>query len=262
MRHVIVSGWGWAAAVLAIVVGGGGCSYFQEPHVVKGRELFQYYCAQCHGPKGKGNGFNAEYLDPRPRDLTDSREEYLGPQTNEEVYETLSREIKEEHETTDDENWVPAIMPTFKYTLSDEDRWSLVAYVRTLQKNDAGAVDFTQPLSTERYVAPVTAKISLADYKPDQLKGLEEKGKHLYESKYICSSCHVIDGKGGHLGPDLSRSGIRLNSWWVYRWIKAPQSMQRHTKMPNFGMSDDEALAITAYLATLRSDTTIESAQE
>ncbi|MBI3621601.1 MAG: cytochrome c [Nitrospirae bacterium] len=249
---------GWAVAVLAIMVGVGGCSFFQDPHVTKGRELFQYYCIHCHGPKGKGDGFNAKFLDPHPRDLTDSREEYIGPQTNEEIYATLSRDIVEEKDTKPEDNWVPAIMPTFKYTLSDEERWSIVAYVRTLQKNEAGKVDFSKPLSTERHAAQVTAKISLADYKPDQLKALEEKGAHLYRSKFVCSSCHAIDEKGGHVGPDLSRSGIRLNPWWVYRWIKAPQSIKRDTKMPNFGLSDDEALAITAYLSTLRSDKTIE----
>lgn len=37
----------------------------------EGRALFQHYCATCHGPEGRGDGFNAYNLDPRPRDLAD-----------------------------------------------------------------------------------------------------------------------------------------------------------------------------------------------
>lgn len=35
-------------------------------------ELFGRYCSVCHGLTGKGDGFNAYNLDPKPRDFTDS----------------------------------------------------------------------------------------------------------------------------------------------------------------------------------------------
>ena len=37
----------------------------------QGEYLFNKYCAICHGESGKGDGFNAYNLDPRPRDLSD-----------------------------------------------------------------------------------------------------------------------------------------------------------------------------------------------
>jgi mono/diheme cytochrome c family protein len=37
----------------------------------QGRELFAHYCATCHGTEGRGDGFNAYSLDPKPRDLGD-----------------------------------------------------------------------------------------------------------------------------------------------------------------------------------------------
>jgi mono/diheme cytochrome c family protein len=37
----------------------------------QGRVLFQHYCATCHGPEGRGDGFNSYNLDPGPRDLSD-----------------------------------------------------------------------------------------------------------------------------------------------------------------------------------------------
>ncbi|HEY3216320.1 MAG TPA: cytochrome c [Candidatus Eisenbacteria bacterium] len=38
----------------------------------EGRSLYRHYCLNCHGEAGKGDGFNAYNLDPRPRSLADS----------------------------------------------------------------------------------------------------------------------------------------------------------------------------------------------
>ncbi len=37
----------------------------------QGKALYGKYCAVCHGEEGKGDGFNAYNLDPKPRDFTD-----------------------------------------------------------------------------------------------------------------------------------------------------------------------------------------------
>ncbi len=39
----------------------------------QGKVLYTKYCAVCHGEGGKGDGFNAYNLDPKPRDFTDPR---------------------------------------------------------------------------------------------------------------------------------------------------------------------------------------------
>ena len=36
----------------------------------KGKRLYKQYCSLCHGEGGKGDGFNAFNLNPRPADLT------------------------------------------------------------------------------------------------------------------------------------------------------------------------------------------------
>jgi mono/diheme cytochrome c family protein len=38
----------------------------------EGRTLYRHYCLNCHGETGKGDGFNAFNLDPKPRSLADS----------------------------------------------------------------------------------------------------------------------------------------------------------------------------------------------
>ncbi len=39
----------------------------------QGKLLYTKYCSVCHGEQGKGDGFNAYNLDPKPRDFTDPR---------------------------------------------------------------------------------------------------------------------------------------------------------------------------------------------
>ena len=77
-------------------------------------------------------------------------------------------------------------------------------------------------------------------------------GARLYENKYGCNGCHSVNDQGGLVGPPLDRAGFRLNGTWVYRWIMYPQAMKKKTRMPNLGISDADARAITMYLGTLR----------
>jgi cytochrome c oxidase cbb3-type subunit III len=44
----------------------------------------------------------------------------------------------------------------------------------------------------------------------DQAQGNAETGERLFWTR--CGSCHRIDGRGGRLGPDLSRVGLRRSS--------------------------------------------------
>jgi mono/diheme cytochrome c family protein len=35
-----------------------------------GKQLYRRFCIGCHGPQGDGNGENAQWIDPKPRDFT------------------------------------------------------------------------------------------------------------------------------------------------------------------------------------------------
>ena len=37
---------------------------------IAGKTYYKQYCMVCHGEQGKGDGFNAYNLDPKPKDLT------------------------------------------------------------------------------------------------------------------------------------------------------------------------------------------------
>jgi mono/diheme cytochrome c family protein len=62
-----------AVGTTCLVGAGGGNPAEQPPLVINsmvGRDLFQFYCATCHGSDGKGAGPLAPSLRTRPADLT------------------------------------------------------------------------------------------------------------------------------------------------------------------------------------------------
>ena len=250
------SGVGTWVLILGLIGMTTGCTLFDSEFVATGRKLYNHYCADCHGETGQGNGFNAEFLDPRPRDLTDAKEKYLAVQTNEKIYETLSRDLIDKGDVIKalmqgrKLSFVPPLMPTYKYTLSDAERWSIVAYVRTLHKNDAPKIELKPEMNRNR---PVSARIKKMDLAPDTLNSDEQitSGKKVYE-KYGCRACHSMGDENGRIGPALDRAGFMSNADWLYRWVKDTQALDRRTKMPTLGLTDEEASAIVAYMKSLR----------
>lgn len=232
-----------ALVVSLLVFASGGCT--RDPLVRQGRSLFVYYCSHCHGDGGGGDGFNADYLDPLPRDLTDSEEEYLAGLTHEEIYEVIEHGGKGID--------ITPLMPVFGHTFSEEEIWSLVAYVRTLHPNEAPKVVLPEDVKTTRpRAAPVRRGEFQQVAQAFQEEEMVEEGQRLFEEEYGCDGCHRVGDWGGRVGPDLSRAGFRLQPDYIYRWVKNPQAIKPRTKMPNFNMSDRDAVAITRYLGVLR----------
>jgi cytochrome c len=80
---------------------------------------------------------------------------------------------------------------------------------------------------------------------------------------YGCGSCHVIPGVAnakGNVGPPLAGianrriiGGYLPNSTdSLVRWIQHPQTVAPGNAMPDMGVTDEDALDMAAYLATLR----------
>ncbi|MFQ5717160.1 MAG: c-type cytochrome, partial [Nitrospinales bacterium] len=84
-----------------------------------------------------------------------------------------------------------------------------------------------------------------------ELDGAPElsKGKKLF-LKLGCHGCHLAEGFENEekVGPRLLRIASKVNPSWLFRWVKEPKQYLPKTRMPNFGLSDDDALAIVAYL--------------
>jgi len=230
-----------------------GSAVWADPYVAKGRKLYKYYCASCHGEHGRSNeGYNWKLMpDPKPKDLSNKDE--MSTLTDKEIFETVYRDMKDTtpdvgDKIGDDEFAVPT-MPTFKHTLSEEELWSLVAFVRSLHGTKLEKTDFSSLKKERPPREPIPKPVITAT--PAEEAKLAARGKQIYFNKYGCNACHKTGETGGEVGPPLDRAGFRLNAHWVYRWIRYPQIMMPDTKMPNLGVSDDDAKAIMFYLKTL-----------
>jgi mono/diheme cytochrome c family protein len=86
-----------------------------SPSIVQGKRIFENRCTFCHGSKGKGDGPAATDLDPRPSDL--SKPGILA-QSDGVLFWKISEGKKP--------------MPAYKTKLSEEERWHIINYVRSL----------------------------------------------------------------------------------------------------------------------------------
>lgn len=77
--------------------------------------------------------------------------------------------------------------------MSDEEIWQVVTYIRSVE---------------------VKA--------PAQPPGNAEHGKGLFNGALGCSKCHMIQGKGGRLGPDLTTAGISRSTEYLIESLRNP----------------------------------------
>ncbi|GAX62455.1 tetraheam c type cytochrome, part of bc1 complex, complex III [Candidatus Scalindua japonica] len=89
--------------------------------------------------------------------------------------------------------------------------------------------------------------------KGEKLVGGEDiaKGIELFEG-LGCFGCHEAKGFGedrnSMIGPDLTEIGSKVNSGWLLEWLKNPKHFRPSTRMPDFRLEEEDAMAITSYL--------------
>ena len=77
------------------------------------------------------------------------------------------------------------------------------------------------------------------------------EGERLYVT-LGCRACHIVGSSGGYVGPPLTEAARRLKPGWSYTWLKGPQRWRADVRCPDYGLTDTDALRLTAYLGTLR----------
>ena len=95
--------------------------------VARGKALYTEQCENCHGPKGKGDGPDAKPGHDAPHDL--SSPALQARMTDGEILWKL---------TTGNTVDGHVVMPAFSEDIpSEEDRWKVVHYVRTLKGTES-----------------------------------------------------------------------------------------------------------------------------
>ncbi|MGB8800980.1 MAG: cytochrome c [Candidatus Acidiferrales bacterium] len=143
-----------------------------------GRMLYVRFCIGCHGPDGNGEGMNAQWIDPKPRDFTEAtfkcRSTPTGTlPTDEDLFNAITRGFV----TTNMPSWRP---------LNPQQRADLVAFIKT----------WSPRWAKEKPGAP----LNIPPETPITIESILH-GRELFQ-KLECWKCH---GPEGHAdGPSAS----------------------------------------------------------
>jgi len=96
------------------------------------RALFDAHCAECHGPEGAGDGAQPGALKVSLRDLR--QPQTLVERSAQDIFDLIGEGNSQG-------------MPALGTTLGDDERWSLVRYVRSLSYAPGSAVAIATPLA-------------------------------------------------------------------------------------------------------------------
>src|SRR5271168_4546810 len=147
-------------------------------HAEDGKQLYRRFCIGCHGPDGNGQGMNAQWIDPQPRDFTEAtfkcRSTPTGTlPTDEDLYNAIKR------------GFVMSNMPSW-ITLTAQNRVDLIAFIKTFSAR------WKSEKSGDPISIPAEPKLTVESIK---------HGQELFQ-KLECWKCHGQEGRGD--GPSAS----------------------------------------------------------
>jgi len=90
---------------------------YREESIIQGKQTYQYFCIQCHGPQADGKGTVGQSFAPLPSNLSGG---VVQEQSDGELFQKISLGYKRH--------------PPLASTVSPEERWSVVHYIRSLGK--------------------------------------------------------------------------------------------------------------------------------
>lgn len=169
--------------------------------VAKGKAIFQVQCITCHGPEGLGNGSAAGALNPKPRNFHVASSQWHYGTAPTVIFHTIT-------------NGSPGTGMASYSNLSIEDRYALVAFVRTYIPDpasdtpqtlkNAGLVAGAPPPPKEIVPLPIEMAMDKIEV-PDQvimpsnkpMMHADSPGAKIYGEK--CMVCHGMNGAGAQV---------------------------------------------------------------
>jgi len=130
-------------------------------NVSSGKKIYNIHCKSCHGDPTMAN-----MLPLAPVAPTDLGAQNFLVQSDGEIYYKVNKG--------------KGAMPTFEKTLSDEDKWMVLSYLRSFDKNKKVATKSVEVNNPEVTEVKLELKVEDADKKMmAQLTGLTKKGKRV-----------------------------------------------------------------------------------
>ena len=209
-----------------------------------GAHLYKRFCVGCHGPLGDGEGENAQWIDPKPRNFTLAifrcRSTPTGTlPTDKDLYDTVGRGLMNSNMP----HWLP---------LTPQDRIDLVAYVK----------HFSPRWEKEKPGAAIEIP-----KEPEVTAERVKAGQGLFQ-KLECWKCHGVEGRGNGpsadtLTDDQNRPIKAFNFHDSEKFKCGSQDWELYkdfmtgldgSPMPSFAdnVKPDEAWDLVFYLRTLQ----------
>src|SRR5581483_4083486 len=213
-------------------------------HAENAKMNYRRYCTGCHGDFGDGEGENAQWIDPKPRNFTlgqfKCRSTPTGTlPTDEDLYNTIGRGITNSNMP----QWIP---------LTDDERVDMVAYVK----------HFSPKFVNEKPGTPIQVPPE-PEVTADRIKA----GQALFQ-RLECWKCHGVEGRGNGpsadtLTDDQNRpiKPFNFHDGTRFKCGSTDQDLYKifmtgldGTPMPSFAdnVKPDEAWDLVFYLRTLQ----------
>jgi cytochrome c oxidase cbb3-type subunit 2 len=219
-------------------------------HATTGAPIYKRFCIGCHGELGDGEGENAMWIDPKPRNFTLAvfrcRSTPTGTlPTDTDLYDTVGRGMLDSN------------MPQWR-PLTDQDRVDLVAYVK----------HFSPRWQTEKAGTPIV----IPPEPPVTAEKIKE-GRVLFQ-KLDCWKCHGVTGRGNGPSADTLTNDLNqpvkpfnFHDSQRFKCGKTDEAMYKDfmtgldgSPMPSFSdnVTPDQAWELVMYLRTLQPEDTQE----
>jgi mono/diheme cytochrome c family protein len=173
-RSLMLGAFGVALAIpsAAVAQDAGAYAAGLTGNAAAGKEDYRRWCVGCHGKEGNGEGENAPYIDPKPRDFTEALFRWRSTPTgtlptDQDLYDTITRGV------------VDTLMPTWR-PLTPQTRVDLIAYIKT----------FSPKWQTQKAGTPITIPPE-----PPQTIDSVLHGRQLFDQMQ-CWKCHGPEGRG------------------------------------------------------------------
>ncbi len=173
-RNLMLTAFGMVLAtpVVALAQDTGASVNGLTGNAAAGKQDYRRWCVGCHGKEGNGEGENAPYVDPRPRDFTEALFRWRSTPTgtlptDQDLYDTITRGV------------VDTLMPTWR-PLTPQTRVDLIAYIKT----------FSPKWQTQKAGTPITIPPE-----PPQTIDSVLHGRQLFDQMQ-CWKCHGPEGRG------------------------------------------------------------------
>ena len=219
-------------------------------HAPVGGQIYKRFCIGCHGPLGDGQGENAQWIDPKPRNFTVAIFRCRSTPTgtlplDSDLYDTIGRGMLNSNMP----HWLP---------LKNQDRADLVAYVK----------HFSPRWTTEKPGTPIVIPAE-----PPVTAERIKQGRVLFQ-KLECWKCHGVTGQGNGPSADTLTDDenhpikpFNFHDSQRFKCGSTDQDMYRDfmtgldgSPMPSFSdnVKPEEAWALVMYLRTLQPELTQE----